>query len=170
VNATVAAALALYLAPRSDENPNGLDTSGQQDAPSPPFGYGTDIWCERDLDPSRDVDGQTMLALAQALVRRLDCPRGRMIDDPNYGIDLRAELNRGTTRAALDAMAARIMTELTKDDRVSFVQATVTPNTDGSTLRISIRVRAVDPRIGTFSLTLALTSTELLLEEMGRNA
>lgn len=170
MNTTVADALADFLAPRSSANPNGLDVAQQVPTPAPPFGYGTEIWCESHLDPSREVDGQTMLALAQAVVRRLDCPRGRLIDDPDYGIDIRAELNRGTTAAAVNAMAARIRNEVTKDDRVSFARAKVTPSPTGSSLRIRIEIRAVDPRLATFSLTLAVTSADVVLEAMARAA
>lgn len=139
------------------------------DAPAEPFGYGTDIWCERELDPSLDVDGTSTLALAQALMRRLDCPRGQLIDDPDYGLDLRAELNKGTTKRETEALASRIKLELTKDDRVESAKVTVAPNPDGSMLRISIRVTPADAR-GPFTMTLAVTSADVVLEAISEAA
>jgi len=138
------------------------------DAPVPPFGYGSDISCERDLDPAMaEVDPLSALALAQALVRRLDCPRGALVDDPDYGMDLRAELNRGTTTRDLNAIAARIRSELTKDDRVSSVKVTVSyADLVAREMTVSIVVTPVDATIGGFSMTLAVTSAEVVISSM----
>ena len=52
---------------------------------------GTDLYCISDLDPAgRTVSGPE--ALAQAIARRLQTPRGALAaigDDPDYGLDLR---------------------------------------------------------------------------------
>lgn len=138
--------------------------------PTAPFGYGTDIWCSADLDPSQDVAGSSTLALAQALRRRLDCPRGQLVDDPAYGTDLRAELNRGTQQAVLNAIASRIRSECSKDERVSTVAVQVIPQAlDGSSLRIIIGVTPVDTtRTTAFRLTLAVTSASVILEELAK--
>lgn len=158
MSALVKSALATMMA----ELPRVVDT------PAAPFGYGTDIWCDRELDPSREVDGA--LALAQALMRRLDCPRGQLIDDPDYGMDLRAELNRGRTKSEVDALASRIKLELTKDDRVDVARVTVSPSPDGSMLRISIRITPADPSTVAFTMTLAVTSADVLLEALSEAA
>ena len=132
-----------------------------------PFGYGTDIWCETDLHPRMlEVDGFATLALAQALVRRLDCPRGQLLDDPDYGLDIRGMLNRGLTAAELRAMPGQIRSELEKDDRVDQVVVTLSPSSTGSSLLIKVAVSAVDSRLGDFALTLNASSAEVLLEEL----
>lgn len=133
----------------------------------PELGFGSDISCGADLDPLMvEVDPFSTRALGEAIVRRLDCPRGRLIDDPNYGIDLRSYFNHGTTAADIRAMASKIRAELQKDDRIHSVVVTVTPSTDASELGIDLRVTPVDPSLGVFSLTLIVTDSEVLLAEM----
>jgi phage baseplate assembly protein W len=134
------------------------------DDPQPPFGYGRDISCVRDLDPGVEVEGVT--ALAQALARRLDTPRGGLVDDPDFGFDLRSQLNKGSTQAEMNSLAARIRNELTKDDRVSMVSVTVAPlDTRGSSVRVTVRVRPKNSS-EPFSMTLAVTSAEIVMEAM----
>lgn len=137
------------------------------DFPVEPFGYGTDISCESDLDPlMTEIDGGTTLALAQAIVRRLDTPRGSLPDDGNYGIDVRGFLNRGTSAADVRQMAGEIRNEVLKDDRVDTLTVTVRPNSVGSEITIELAVQPVDAAIGGFALTLAASDADLLLEEI----
>lgn len=132
------------------------------DDPQPPFGYGRDMSCATDLDPGTDVEGMTVLA--QAILRRLDTPRGGLVDDPDYGYDLKQALNKGSTAAEINALGMRIRNEITKDDRVSLVTVTVTPRDQrGSALSVRIRVtpkNATEP----FSMTLAVTSAAVVME------
>lgn len=149
-----------------------LSTLGRvQLAPAPPFGFGADLWCEADLrDDFAEVDGQTTLALAQAIVRRLDCPRGALPDDPDYGLDLRSYCNRGVTADDVRSLAGRIRAEVSKDDRIEALTVTVAPSPTGTELAVTLAVTARDPSVGGFALTLALTSAEVLLEELRRTA
>lgn len=137
------------------------------DFPVSPFGYGTDISCESDIDPDAvDVDGATTLALAQAIARRLDTPRGSLPDDKNYGIDVRSYCNRGVTDNEIQSLAGQIRGEVLKDDRVDALTVTVSPSTTGTTLSIVLAVRPVDAAIGGFTLTLAASSAAVLLQEI----
>ncbi len=141
------------------------------DTPVEPFGYGTDLSCDSDLrEDMGDVAGDTTLALAQALVRRLDCPRGSLPDDPDYGIDVRSYCNRGIAANEVRALAGQIRAELAKDDRVDTLTVTVKPSSTGSTLIVEVFVTPVDARLGGFALTLAVSSAELLIEEIRRAA
>lgn len=137
------------------------------DPPSPPYGYGSDLRCDSDMrEDAAEVDGFSRLALAEALVRRLDCPRGALPGDADYGIDLRSYCNRGTTAAEIRALAGQINGELRKDDRVDRVLVTVTPSPDGSRLGVQLEVTPIDPNVGGFALTLAVTSAAVVLEEI----
>lgn len=137
------------------------------DTPVAPFGYGSDISGAADLDEAMtEVDGFTTLALAQALVRRLDCPRGALLDDLDYGIDVRSFVNRPTTTAEINALAGQIRAELLKDDRVESLTVIVAPTPTGSAMAISLSVLPVDARLGPFRLTLGVTSAELLIQEL----
>ncbi len=137
------------------------------DTPVEPFGYGTDISVDSDMDPdARDVRGDTTLVLAQAIVRRLDCPRGALPGDDNYGIDLRSYANRGTTTSEILSLAGQIRTELGKDDRIDTTAVIVRPENNAQKLRIEIAVRPIGQAVGGFSLTLAATSSTVLIEEI----
>lgn len=137
------------------------------DAPSPPHGYGADLRCTSDLRPDMaEVDGNSTLALAEAIVRRLTCPRGGLPDDPDYGIDLRSYLNRPTTADGIRALSGSVRSEVEKDDRVRAASVRLEPTPDGSRLTVRLIVVAADPQLGQFSLTLAATSAEVLIEEL----
>lgn len=130
----------------------------------PPFGYGSDLSCTFDLDASmREVSGT--LVLAEALLRRLDCPRGLLPDDAHYGIDLRTAANRGITSSELAALAGRIRNELVKDERVADVRVSVRSENAGQRLIISIVVTPVASS-SDFALVLSAENGELLLEEI----
>lgn len=133
------------------------------------LGYGTDVSCTRDLDPTMaEVDPFSVEALAEAIARSLDCPQGGLIDDELYGHDLRQYLNRGTTDADLVSAAGEIRAAVLRDDRVDSATVTVTPEGTpfGSTLRVKIRVVPMDPTLGEFTLTLLATDAGVLLEEI----
>ena len=135
--------------------------------PASPFQYGSDISCDTDLDGSLgEVDQGSMLGLSQALVRRLDCPRGENPDDPNYGIGLRQMLNVGTVDSDINKLAGQIRIELLKDDRVESLRVQVVPTNNGKNLAVSLQVVAVDPNTQTFTLTLNASSASILIEEI----
>ena len=142
------------------------------DAPAEPFGYGSDLYCDSDLiEAMTEIDGSDSLVLAQAILRRLDCPRGGLPDDPDYGIDLRGFLNEGTSFRDLDSIGSQINAEISKDDRVTAAsKATVTRNATGSELNVSIRIVPADPAFKPFRLTLAVTSAAIILQAIEATA
>lgn len=139
------------------------------DFPSAPFGYGTDVSCDSDVDPLvRDVNGFTTLALAEAIVRRLDTPRGSLPDDKNYGISVPSYLNSGRTAQGIRQLAGQIRAEVLLDDRVQSLTVRVAPNSVGSDLRIELLVEPIDALLGagSFTLTLSASDVGLVLEEI----
>ena len=137
------------------------------DFPTEPFGFGSDISGGLDVDPLvRETDGFTTRALADAIVRRLDTPRGSLPDDKDYGISVSSYLNRGVNAAGIRQLAGQIRTELALDDRVNTLTVRVAPNSTGSELRIEIAIQPVDPNLGAFTLTLNASDAGLVLEEI----
>lgn len=135
--------------------------------PVAPFGYGTDISCAGDVTPTMEsVDPFSTRAIGEAIARRLDTPRGGLVDDPNYGLDIKAYCNRGVTDAEVRGLAEAMRAEVVRDDRVARARVTVIPSPTGSSLTARILVTPRDPRAGTFSLTLAVTSAEVLIQEL----
>jgi hypothetical protein len=138
-------------------------------APTGALGYGSDLACADDLtETMAERAGTDPLVIGEALLRRLDCPRGGLPDDKDYGLDVRAYLSRGTGATELRELAGQVRAESMKDDRVSSCTVTVSPSSDGSSMGISIRVTPADPTLAPFTLVFSVTSIEVLLLELRR--
>ncbi len=155
MNATIQAAIAAGLA----------ELEATSSVPDAPYGYGSDIWCESDIDPRLSEVTDSALVLAQHCVRRLDTPSG-LPDDDEWGISITDYCNRPTTRQELYGLEGAIVAELVDDDRIDEVHAAVEPSTDYSTLTVSLRIVPMDPNANDFSLTLSVSDVGVLLEEM----
>lgn len=177
VNKTVADALALQYADiasamRSTAPYNEASSVAPGDPPAPPptatgldLAYGTDLSCTTALDPGlAEVDPASPSAIVEALIRRFITPRGGLLDDPNYGYDVRAWLNRGATSSSLQSLAGAMQAEARKDDRVLDVEIMITTDVN---LPLSIRVvvTPVEPDLEPFEFTFTVTATGALLSE-----
>jgi hypothetical protein len=139
------------------------------DTPVAPFGYGTDVSCTTDLDPRlASVDQNSTQGIAEAIVRRLDCPRGALPDDDDYGFDVASLLNTGLTTTQINALAGQVRAEITKDDRVASATVRLTPSADGTELELDINVVPADPNTSQFSMVLAVSDGGVLLEEISQ--
>jgi hypothetical protein len=144
------------------------------DAPEGELGYGADLSCAEDLSEDfADVDPLSPRALAEALLRRLDCPRGTLPEASSptlvaadYGMELQAHLHGPLTLGDVRRIEGAIRNELTKDDRVDSLTVNVTVTSDGSSFTVDLQVHPVDPRTGEFALTFAVTTAALLIEEL----
>ncbi len=87
-------------------------------------------------------------------------------DDQTYGIDLRSYLHRPTTRNELIGLGGQVRNELLKDDRLDTVTVTLRVTDGARTMRVEIAARPFDPNLGDFTLTLAVTSAEIVIEEI----
>lgn len=124
--------------------------------------YGTDLAGGLDLDPmmvERAPDDPVIVA--EACIGRLDCPRGGLLDDPDYGYDICGELRRPMTAREVQAIPNRIRSELTKDDRIDTIESKVTL-TGLEQLDIEIKGTLVDG--GEFALTGPVTRDDIRLE------
>ena len=112
-----------------------------------------------DVDPNfAEVSGRA--CLAQALARRLITPRLGLIDDPDYGLDVRDWLNDDVTPAEIAKIGRLVEAELLKDERVVRAAASVTFVTGVLTITASITDGA-----GTFRLVLAVSELSAKLLE-----
>ena len=110
-----------------------------------------------DLDPNMiDIGGRTLLV--QSCVRRLVTYRGTLIDDPNYGTDVRVFLNDDVTPTGLAMYGAAVDAELVKDERV--LRSSTTCTFVANVLMLSISL--VDGA-GPFRLTLAVSNVTVTL-------
>jgi hypothetical protein len=131
------------------------------------LGFGTDLACVTDLSASLDeVDPLSPVGIGEAALRRLMTPRGGLLDDPDYGIDVRSFCSRGVAVDELRDLAGTIKLELVKDDRIETVLVGVTMPAP-STLRISILITAALPALTPFSLIFVATPETLTVEVIG---
>lgn len=111
-----------------------------------------DLSLTTDLTPDfQVVSGRT--ALAQALVRRWSTPRGRLIDDPNYGTSLTDALNEEMSPGDIARLQAASEAEALSDERVSAISSTSTFVNGALNIDFTVTDAA-----GPFSLTIAVTS------------
>lgn len=92
--------------------------------------FGTDLDCITDIGPSMALAANAR-NMGNAIARRLTTPRGSLIYDPDYGFDVRALLNAGTTDNGAAITQSQIANEVVKDERIGscdptfvFVQST----------------------------------------------
>ncbi len=114
----------------------------------------SDISCIKDfVSDGRVVTGR--LVVAEAIARRLWTPRGRLIDDPNYGLDVPGYINQDMSSQDVAALQVLIEQECRKDERVVSAAVVLALATNGiATLTIDLTTSA-----GPFKLTLAVGET-----------
>lgn len=138
--------------------------------PTGDLGFGTDLSCTDDLTSDMaEIGGDSPLAVAQAMYRRLTTAHGTVPDDPDYGLDVRDFLNRGLTRLSLQEIPGQIRGELRKDDRIepTTLSIDMTISADFKSFSLDIRGEAA---AGPYSLTLAVTDGAVLLKEIQGDA
>jgi len=102
--------------------------------PQPPLGYGTDLSCTEDLDPTfRLASGAQVVH--ESLIRELITPTGGLIDDPTYGAGIPELLSIGMTPQEIDAVGRAAKRCFDRDDRVSASKVVCTQ--DGETMLVS---------------------------------
>lgn len=119
--------------------------------------YGTDLSCTNDIaSDGRMVTGFTVVA--EALIRRLSTPRGRLIADPNYGLDLRQYINADMSPRDIAGLRAAVSAECAKDERVNAVRTLAVLDTVG-VLTLTIEID-----LGTESFTLVVAASDVTVE------
>jgi phage baseplate assembly protein W len=131
-----------------------------------PFGYGVDLVCATDIDRNlAETDSTTVASLAQDAFHRVTTPRGSLVDDPNYGVDLRALLSTGLTPSTTRSIATLVHGELIKDDRIA--DTTVTLAISGGVklpvYTVTITITPADVSLAAFDLVVSVTDGAALL-------
>ena len=106
-------------------------------------------WWGTDLTAMPDLAMMThsgLSNLAEALVRRLITPRGKLFYDPEYGIDLRSYLNEAARPEVLYEIQRRVEEQCELDPRVQSAQAQVQYEAASRTLRVHVDVELADER------------------------
>lgn len=89
------------------------------------YTFGRDWLCGEDLDPyGRESTG--ISDVMWSVVRRVTTERGTLIDDPNYGIDIRNFQHKDLDASDLPRIASQVRFEVGKEPRVREPGCTVT--------------------------------------------
>lgn len=121
--------------------------------------FGKELSCVSDVaEDGRQVTGNRLVA--EAIVRRWQTPRGRLIRYPNYGRDLTDFLNDDVSPSDIAQMRSEAEQEAEKDERVTSCAVLAVLNVDGG-LEMTAEVTTGD---GPFELVVSITqvSVELL--------
>ena len=89
--------------------------------------------------------------IAQMLLHRFITPRGALVSDPNFGLDLTDYVNVAITQKQLTALQAQCNAEAAKDERV--ISANITLTFLSGTITVSGTVKTAN---GPFQLVLAV--------------
>lgn len=114
--------------------------------------YGVDVSTVPGLDPMfRLIDGRR--AVAEVVARRYSTPNGALLDDPDFGLDVRGLLNESLDAATLYRWRAAMATEALKDERVLDADVAFAADLVAGTLRVTIALTLAD---GPFTLVLGI--------------
>jgi phage baseplate assembly protein W len=100
-------------------------------------------------------------AIAEAIARRLQTPRGNLLSDPTYGYDLTAFLDADLGARDIAMITSNAQAECLKDERVAGATVTIALSATG-VLVVSI---AIDPSVGlpfTFVLSVSQVTVQIL--------
>lgn len=133
--------------------------------PEDPLYYGRDVWCQFDVTPGWDtLAADDPKIVTNAVLRRLITERGSLLDDPDYGLDLRKRWHQAMSRQKREALALEIVAEARKDDRVERaivnVEKLVGSDLQGLLASISLELKDID---GVFNLTFRISDRGLEL-------
>ncbi len=146
-------------------------------APTGDLGYGTDLSCTADVvetsEGLAEVDPFSAQAIGESTVRCWTTERGTLPDDPDYGRDIKAYANHGTTQAELRDLSGQLRNEALKDDRIDEIQVSAVYVSTTRTLTVSAVITPVNILTGEgspegkFSLILSVVDGVVLSELVG---
>jgi hypothetical protein len=96
--------------------------------------------------------------VAEAIARRWQTPRGGLIDDPNYGMDLTDYVGDDMDKQALASLARQAGAEAEKDERVLRCATTITMV--GNVMMVHGKV---DTAKGPFELVVSVSEVTITL-------
>jgi len=134
--------------------------------PSSELGFGSDLWCELDLDPMmRELDADDPLLVAQNALRLITIERGTYPDDPDIGTNLFSWLRRPTDARFKTALEGAISAEIRRDERVEELSVTVSPSPTLDSASVVIHGTCAK---GPFRLALSLSKDGVVLREIAK--
>lgn len=123
---------------------------------------GEDIDCITDVNTAWNLVGGNA-NIGRAIVRRLTTPRGSLVYDAHYGLDIRDYLKAGMTDGQISRIRSDVESEVLKDPRIQGATARVEPNVRSGSMKITL---SLDLATGPFELLLGVDAlTVEILDE-----
>ena len=122
--------------------------------------YGVDVACSTDIDVYFTL-ASGVKAVSDAIARRLQTPRGGLIDDSSYGYDLRQLVNTPLTNTFEFEARTEIEAQCLLDERVDAVEVTITQ--EAETLEVVLFLTLVQNE--EFSLVLSVDQVSVTVLE-----
>jgi len=120
--------------------------------------FGSSWSCVTDLVmPSTMATG--FRVVAEAIARRWSTPRGRLIDDPDYGYDVTGMVGDTLDTRGLARLATALAHEAEKDERVKTAQVTVALAGDS----MLIVTGSIETSEGPFKLVVSVSDVSVTL-------
>lgn len=112
-----------------------------------------------DLDPTFTGFGGDDLVV-EAAARRLITPRGSLPGAPDYGYDLRQHMQARLTPLKLAQIRSAIVSEVTKDERITRAECLAESINSGATMRVRLTVSTTTR---SYALVLEVSSVSVTL-------
>lgn len=123
-----------------------------------PTNFGSCWSCITDLtSPSTMATG--FAAVAQAVARRWQTPRGGLVDDPNYGFDLTDLINDDINQSDLAGMQRQAAAEAEKDERVLSCKVSISVVSNG----LMNVIGTIQTASGPFRLVVSVSNVSVTL-------
>jgi hypothetical protein len=129
------------------------------------LGWGRELSCVEDCtDSFAEIGPYDPAIIMQAIARRYQTPRGTLLDDPEYGLDLRGYLHKGLTQKDLRQLQTQALGEANKDQRIDRSATQLTLSFIASIMRVSLRVTPRDPRGNPFPFVVRISGLSAVVE------
>jgi hypothetical protein len=129
------------------------------------LGWGRDLSCVQDCtDGFAEIGPYDPAIITQAIARRYQTPRGTLLDDAEYGLDLRGFLHKGMTQKAIRQLQTQALGEANKDRRIDRSATQLTLSLVAGVMRAALRVTPLDPRGNPFPFVVRISAAGAVVE------
>lgn len=118
--------------------------------------------------PAKKASG--FLVVGQAIARRWSTPRGRLIDDPNYGTDVTDAVNGDFAPSDIARLQVQLALEAEKDERVLSCSVRVTLSSPQAQRRTLTVTGTVQTAGGPFVLVVSVDQVSVALLQIAEAA
>lgn len=127
--------------------------------------YGRDLSCVFDIYADlREIAPDDPQALVERVARRLITEPGTLFDDPDYGYNVAALLNRGITASQIALIESSIEQEAMKEDGVLSVDVSVVVDASNRTYEVELTITPEDPEANPLPFSLVVVEGTNIVE------